>query len=161
MLSQRLVALRRDLAAAAWRVQEMEHDQRRTSPGDLERARRRVLNLGLEINQLESLLELAEHPELEIGQTIGPGTVIEVVDAASGQPAEYWLVGCEQDSDSIVVGVGSPIGQALLGRRLGSLVTLNLPDGMRRVRVVSTHPIGGSRRARREPAPAPASPPPQ
>lgn len=141
VLSRRLVALHRELAENAWRCQEVEHDQRLASATGFHQLRRRVLGLGLEINQLESLLELAEHPELDIGQAIGPGTVIEVVDAASGQPGEYRLVGGVHESDSTVVSVGSPLGQALLGRQRGSLVTLNLPDGMRRVRVVSTRPI--------------------
>jgi transcription elongation GreA/GreB family factor len=67
-----------------------------------------------------------------------------VIDAANGEEAEYRLIGCESDPDSTVVSLGSPIGQALLGRRIGSLVTLKLADGMQRVRIVATHPLGAS-----------------
>jgi transcription elongation GreA/GreB family factor len=144
MLSRRIAALHRELATAAWRYQEIEHDQRLASEADVAELRAQVLNLGRKINELEALLELAEQPGLETGHAIGPGTVVEVVDAASGEAAEYRLVDCQDDSDSTVISVGSPIGQALLGRQPGSLVTLNLPDGVRRVEVVSTHPIGAS-----------------
>jgi transcription elongation GreA/GreB family factor len=113
VLSRRLVDLRRGLAATARRYQEIEQDRRLGSAADLDELRRRVLALGREINQLEALLELTDHPELKLGETIGPETVVGVVDATSGRPAEYRLVGCEPHSDSTVISVNSPIGQAL------------------------------------------------
>ena len=142
VLSQRLLALHRELADSAWRCREIETDQRLASDEELAALQRRVLQLGVEINQLEALLERAEDPDLESGDSIGPGTVIGVVDAVSGAPAEYQLVACDHNTDPSVVTVGSAAGQALLGRRIGSLVTLNSPsDGPRRVQVVSTRPI--------------------
>jgi transcription elongation GreA/GreB family factor len=142
VLSQRLAAVHRELADSAWRCREIEEDQRLASDEELAALQRRVLQLGVEINQLESLLERAEDSQLESGESIGPGTVIGVVDAVSGTPSEYRLVACDQATDSSVVTVGSTVGQAFLGRRIGSLVTLNSPPGeVRRVQVVSARPI--------------------
>jgi transcription elongation GreA/GreB family factor len=142
VLSQRLLSLHRELAAAAWQCREIGDDCRVVSQADLDRLRQRALILSLEINQLESLLELADSPELEIGKAIGPGTAVRVVDAATGEPREYQLVACEPNPGSTVVSPASMVGQALIGRQLGSLITLSLPEGMRRVRVVATRPIG-------------------
>ena len=141
VISQRLTALHRQLAVAAQRHLEISTDQRQGSAADLDQLRRQVMSLAAEINQLEAWLELAEHPELEIGQAIGPGSAVEVVDAVSGQQSEYRLVGPETDNDSTVVSPGSTVGQALLGRRLGSVVTLPSANGPRRVQVASVRPI--------------------
>ena len=136
MLSRRLVALRRELAAAQRDRQALARNGREALPRVEDRLWRHMLRCSLEVSQLEALLELAEHPELELCRTIGPGTAIEVVDAVSGQSTEYRLVGEEWDAGSTIVDVGTPVGQALLGRQQGSLVTIPTPDGLRRVRVV-------------------------
>ena len=142
VLGQRLLALHRELAESAWRCREIETDQRLASDEELAALQQRVLQLGVEINQLESLLERADDPALDGGESIGPGTVIGVVDAVSGVPSEYRLVACDHDTDSSVVTVGSAAGQAFLGRRVGSLVTLNSPSGQpRRVQVISARPF--------------------
>jgi transcription elongation GreA/GreB family factor len=142
VLSQRLLSLHRELATTAWQCREIAGDKRVASHVDFDHVRQRALNLSLEINQLEALLELVDSPELKVGEAIGPGTAVRVVDAATGEPREYQLVGCEPDSDSTVVSPASMVGQALIGRQVGSLITLSLPEGMRRVRVVATRPIG-------------------
>jgi hypothetical protein len=72
VLSQRLVALRGELAAAAWRYHEIEHDQRLASEADVAELRGQVLNLGRKINQLEALLELAEDLGFRPGTRSGP-----------------------------------------------------------------------------------------
>jgi len=142
VLSQRLLALHRELAERARLCREIEQDQRLASDDELAALQRRVLQLGVDINQLEALLERADDPELESGESIGPGTVIGVVDAVSGVPSEYRLVACDHETDSSVVTVGSAAGQAFLGRRVGSLVTLNSRSGRpQRVQVVSARPF--------------------
>ncbi len=141
VLNQRLLTVRRQLALAIWR-QDVTGGE--GSDAEREELCCEILSLTREVNQLESFLELAESPELEPGKGIGPGTAVAVIDAASGEEAEYRLIGCGGDPDSTVVTVGSPAGQALLGRQIGSLVTLKLADGLRRVRVVATHPLGTS-----------------
>ena len=142
VLSQQLVALHRELAEGARRCREIEQDQRLASDDEFAELQGRVLQVGVEINQLEALLERAEDPGLEIGETIGPGTVISVIDAADGALSEYRMVVCDHETESSVVTAGSSVGQAFLGRRIGSLVTLNSPAGqLRRVRVVSARPI--------------------
>lgn len=142
VLGHRLLALHRELAESARLCREIEQDQRLASDEELAGLQRRVLQLGVEINQLEALLERADDPAPANGESIGPGTVIGVVDAVSGVPSEYRLVVCDHETDSNVVTVGSAVGQALLGRRIGSLVTLNSPPGLsRRVQVVSARSI--------------------
>ena len=72
MLGQRVLFLQRELAVAAWRWQQIEHDQRSGSPAELEELRDRILGLSLEINQLEAAIELADHPEIQPGEAIAP-----------------------------------------------------------------------------------------
>jgi transcription elongation GreA/GreB family factor len=144
VLGQRLTSLHRQLAAAAERYYEISHDRRPGSVAELEELEQRVMALAVEINQIEGTLELAEHPELEIGQSIGPGSAVEVIDAVSGQRSEYRLVGAETDNDSTVVGAGSIVGQALLGRRPGSVLTVAGADGPRRVQIAAVRPLSAN-----------------
>jgi transcription elongation GreA/GreB family factor len=141
VLSRRLADAQRQLAEVARRRRQIDSWPSQSAETERTGLDRRALALAFESNQMETLLELSEHPELEIANGIAPGSVIEVVDAVSGRRAEYRLIGGEADRDSSVVGVGSPVGLALLGRRPGSLVTLNASDGLRRVRIVSARPI--------------------
>jgi transcription elongation GreA/GreB family factor len=144
VLSRRLTALHRQLAVVARKHFEISHGQRQGSAADVDQLGQRVMALAAEISQVEAWLELAEHPELEIGQGIGPGSAVEVVDAVSGEQAEYRLVGADTVNDSTVVSAGSSVGQALLGRRLGSVVTVPGADGPRRVHIASVRPLGAN-----------------
>jgi transcription elongation factor GreA len=62
----------------------------------------------------------------------GVGSIVTVDDVGSGAGARYRLVGSHEERAAGDVSIGSPVGQALLGRRVGDTVVVELPDGRRR-----------------------------
>lgn len=86
------------------------------------------------IAHLERLIAVAsvvdEPPSSDAGA--GLGTVVRVRDDR-GQTREYELVGrLGADRDRSQVSLGSPVGKALLGSRVGDLVHVTLPNGRQR-----------------------------
>jgi transcription elongation factor GreA len=72
---------------------------------------------------------------------VGIGSVVTVDDADSGGGARYRLVGSHEAEERGDVSIGSPVGQALLGRRASETVAVSLPDGgTRRLRIASVAP---------------------
>jgi transcription elongation factor GreA len=70
------------------------------------------------------------------GDVVGFGSVVEVVDEASGRPAEYTLVGAaEADVGKGMLSADSPVGRALIGARVGDVVSVPTPRGSRELRV--------------------------
>ena len=68
----------------------------------------------------------------------GYGTEVEVEDLQSGRRERLLLVTGEvRDLGENHVRLGSPLGQALLGRRAGERITVDLPQGRRNLRIVS------------------------
>ena len=64
------------------------------------------------------------------------GSVVEVVDEASGRPVEYTLVGeAEADVGKGLLSSDSPVGRALIGARPGDVVKVPTPRGSRELRV--------------------------
>lgn len=60
----------------------------------------------------------------------GPGTSVRVRDTATGDVAEYQLVGAvEADVGNGRVSLGAPVGRALAGRRRGDVVDVETPRG--------------------------------
>ena len=66
------------------------------------------------------------------------GSVVTVDDADSGGGAPYRVVRSHQAEGRGDVSIGSPIGQAPLGRRASETVAVSLPNGRtRRLRIAS------------------------
>jgi transcription elongation factor GreA len=63
---------------------------------------------------------------------VGLGSIVTVDDVGSGAGARYRLVGSHEARSPGDVSIGSPVGQALLGRRAGDTVVVDLPDGRSR-----------------------------
>ena len=59
--------------------------------------------------------------------TAGPGREVSVRYVRSGRVRRYVLSGTAGDAST--ASVGSPVGQAVLGRRAGDVVSVELPDG--------------------------------
>lgn len=67
------------------------------------------------------------------------GSTVTVEDRERGSRDRYSLVGMHGQIRAGEVSVGSPIGRALLGRRSGDIVEVELPGGhIRELRVVAT-----------------------
>lgn len=71
------------------------------------------------------------------------GSTVHLTDEETGEDKVYRLVASEEvDSARGWISPGSPVGQALLGRREGDSVVIRTPNGSRRcevVRVVTLH----------------------
>ena len=73
--------------------------------------------------------------------TIGIGTSIELRDIDHGRRSEYELVGSvEADPAHRRLSVASPVGRALLGRRTGDVLEVQVPRGRMRFRILAIDP---------------------
>jgi transcription elongation factor GreA len=64
------------------------------------------------------------------------GHTAEVVDEANGEVHRWRLVGStEADVEQGRLSIESPVGRALMNRRVGEVVTLTTPRGARRLRI--------------------------
>jgi transcription elongation factor GreA len=80
-----------------------------------------------------SKIDLSEIPD----DRIGFGSRVTVEDLRTREKETYNLVfGDYIDLDSAQVSVASPLGQSLLGKKVGDEVSLRLPRGERRLRVL-------------------------
>ena len=67
-----------------------------------------------------------------------PGRVVEVQYIRSGKSATYRIAGAGGPGEPGTVSAGSPVGQALIGRVAGDVVTVELPAGrVEELRIVS------------------------
>jgi transcription elongation factor GreA len=72
---------------------------------------------------------------------VGIGSIVTVDDVRSGAGARYRLVGSHEARAPGDVSIGSPVGQALTGRRSGDRVVVPLPNGRtRELRIASVGP---------------------
>ena len=86
------------------------------------------------ILQHAQVLDQAEIPT----DHIGVGSVVTVVDDELGEEWQFTLVGSvESDPDNDRISDESPIGQALLGKRVGDQVDVAVPDGRIRYTIKS------------------------
>ncbi len=91
------------------------------------------------IMMLESMLRRA----VIIEETVGPkafvtlGSWVTIQEEGSSTPERYQVVGsAEADPVRGRISNESPLGQALLGRQVGDVVTVNAPDGVLRFRIL-------------------------
>jgi transcription elongation factor GreA len=64
------------------------------------------------------------------------GSRVRVRDLASGEEYEYWIVGtAEADPSRDRISNESPVGRALLGRRPGDVVEVQVPAGFLRLQI--------------------------
>jgi transcription elongation factor GreA len=69
--------------------------------------------------------------------TIGVGSRVRLRDSETGRTAEHELVGSiEVEPGQRTVSSESPIGRALLGRRAGDVIDVQVPRGTRRFEVL-------------------------
>ncbi len=92
----------------------------------------RLGQLHARLNQLTQLAS-TEAPT----DRVGLGSRVTVLDLESGENDTYMLVLAEMmDIDAGHISLASPLGRALKDRQEGEEISLRLPGGMRRLRVV-------------------------
>jgi transcription elongation factor GreA len=98
----------------------------------------RIAFLRRRIAELSSL-DLSRVPR----DRIAFGSTVHIVDQETGEERTYRLVASEEvNTERGWISPGSPVGQALVGRREGEVVVIRTPNGSRRcevVRVLTLH----------------------
>ena len=131
-----LEKLKRDLERAqARRIEAFERMKEAAQPGDiednpeLEQAKEEVARLNERIWELEEMIGRAQIIEDKNSGVVEPGSTIEVEDE-EGERTVYQLVGAvEADPSTGRISVESPVGRALVGKRAGDSVTVEVPAG--------------------------------
>ncbi len=135
-------------------LERLSHELQVTLP----RAIRRAVEHGdlRENSEYRSALERREFVEARLGHLsrrlgelssievdsvpvdrVGFGSRVTVKDADTGAVETYDLVfGDDIDFDSGQISLASPLGTALLGKKIGQTATINLPRGERRLMVI-------------------------
>jgi transcription elongation factor GreA len=131
-----LLRARRDLLADVSRPTSKRAES--GMPGDSLAASEEVSRLNREITALEERLAsvtiVRPHPSdgrLEVGERA------RVRDLDTGESMEYRIVGAgEADPGNGCISYGSPVGSALLGRRVGDVIEVHAPRGVQRLQVL-------------------------
>ena len=104
-------------------------------PGDIEdnpeyeQAKEEVGLIDSRIYELEEMIGRAEIIHEHHSNIAEPGSTVEVVDA-DGSAETYHLVGAiESDPAEGRISVDSPVGRAIVGRKKGDKVVINVPQG--------------------------------
>jgi transcription elongation factor GreA len=124
------------LSTQARRIEAFERMKEAAQPGDiednpeLERAKEEVVRLDDRIYELSEMIGRAQLiSESRTSGVVEPGSTIEVEDD-EGETMTYHLVGAvEADPSSGHISVESPVGRALVGRRPGDRVSVQVPAG--------------------------------
>jgi transcription elongation factor GreA len=106
--------------------------------GDYHAAKEEQGKMEGRIRQLEALLEDAEIVENVASDVVATGTVVSI-RYAGDDDVERFLIGSieERHGDFDVISPSSPLGQALLGAKVGAEVSYEAPNGALRVEVVA------------------------
>jgi transcription elongation factor GreA len=92
------------------------------------------------IQHLESGLSLAQIIDvkaLNAGEKVVFGARVTIADEESGEETTYQVVGdLEADIAEKRIAVSSPIARAMIGRRLGDVITVRAPVGDRQYEIV-------------------------
>jgi len=125
------------------RLEAAERMKEAFQPGDIEdnpeyeQAKEEVSRVDERIYELEEMIGRAQIIEEGHGEVASAGSVIEV-RLADGEVETYHLVGAvESDPQSGRISVESPVGRALVGKRLGDKVVVSAPAGEIRLTVLS------------------------
>lgn len=89
------------------------------------------------IRVIEAMLEHAEIVEAVVGDTIQQGSVVGITYEGDDN-VEWYLLGSieERRDDAEVMSPTSPLGQALMGHKVGDTVAYQAPSGELRVKIV-------------------------
>jgi transcription elongation factor GreA len=117
------------------RTEAAERLREAFQPGDIEdnpeyeQAKEEVSLLDARIYELEEMIGRAQILEEHHGSVAEPGSTLEV-EHEDGEVETYHLVGAvESDPATGRISVESPVGRALVGKRAGQKVTVNVPSG--------------------------------
>lgn len=91
------------------------------------------------ILQLENMLKNAsvvDESEIPVG-TVAVGAIVKVKDFEFDEEVEYTIVGsAEADPMNFKISNESPVGSALIGKQVGDIVEVTVPDGVNKFEVL-------------------------
>ncbi|HEV3226455.1 MAG TPA: transcription elongation factor GreA [Acidimicrobiales bacterium] len=106
--------------------------------GDYHAAKEEQGKMEGRIRHLEALIKNAEIVESGDSEVVATGSVVEIRYEGDDE-SERYLIGSieERHHDLEVISPGSPLGQALLGHRVGDVVDFEAPTRVLKVEIVS------------------------
>ena len=107
--------------------------------GDYHAAKEEQGKMEGRIAHLASILENAEIvDEVSGGDTVRAGSIISICYAGDYDPEKYLIGSIEERIEDVeVISPTSPLGEALIGARIGETVTYEAPGGTLEVEIVS------------------------
>ncbi|SDE72888.1 transcription elongation factor GreA [Thermus arciformis] len=141
-LMQQLELERKRLQEATQILQELMESSDDYDDSGLEAAKQEKARIEARIDSLEDVLSRAVIIEEAASETIGLGSVVELEDPATGERLEVQVVSPAEASvleTPMKISDASPMGRALLGHRVGDVLTLETPKGKKEFRVVAVH----------------------
>ena len=113
-------------------------DVRENAP--LEAARENQAMVMSKMRDIESTLKIAEIIDSKTNDTrVQVGSKVSLVQSESGMKSDYQLVEPREASPlHKKISIQSPVGEAILGRRVGDEVTVNTPAGQQTYKVEKT-----------------------
>jgi len=95
------------------------------------------------VRQIEALLKTAVVVESTDSDVVAAGNVVEIRMDDDETTTQYLVGSIEERHDTYdVLSTGSPLGQALLGRAPGDVVTYEAPKRAFQVEIVNVRPLG-------------------
>lgn len=95
-----------------------------------------------EIANLEKILRNAtvvDDAEIDLSR-VGIGTTVKILDVEFNEEEEYHVVGSiEADADRGHISNESPVGAALMGKKVGDVVDVESPGGVFQVKIIDIH----------------------
>lgn len=68
------------------------------------------------------------------------GSTVKLMDLENNEEVEYTIVGpAEADPSSFKISNESPVGKAILNKAIGDIVTINVPDGVIKYKILEIH----------------------
>ncbi|APD08466.1 MULTISPECIES: GreA/GreB family elongation factor [Thermus] len=141
-LMQQLEQERERLQEATKILQELMESSDDYDDSGLEAAKQEKARIEARIDSLEDILSRAVILEEATTEVIGLGSVVELEDPVTGERLEVQVVSPAEASvleTPMKISDASPMGKALLGHRVGDVLTLETPKGKKEFRVVAVH----------------------
>ncbi len=105
-------------------------------------AKERQAYLHGKVNELEhnlAMSEVIDIKSLSFDKAVFGSTVV-IEDIHSGDNVKYRLVGpLESDVNKNHISVTSPIGKALIGKKIGNEISVSTPGGLRKIEIVDIY----------------------
>ena len=105
--------------------------------GDYHAAREEQGKMEARIRQLEALLLDAEIVEAADGSAVVSGVVVGIRYEGDDEIERLLVGSMEERAELEVLTPGSPLGQALMGNKVGDIVDFEAPGGVLKVEIVS------------------------